>query len=127
MKIKTIQTWVVFGAVEVLLSLILIAAAPRFLNSDKPMVGFLIWLIVPTLLGSSGVYVAIKLADAQTGRKLFLAKFPEYEYLKLADFLELSSADVAQRLELLEAIKDDPDFQQLCISPLDFLNGAKKQ
>ena len=127
MRTNTIRTWVVVGVVEVLLSLWLIASAPRFLNSNKPILGFLIWLSVPTLLGSSGLYVVLRLVDAQRARNIFVSRFPEYSYLTMVDFLEFSAAHVAQHLEQFEAAKDDPDFQYVCHSPLDFLQGAKQK
>ncbi|MGK7873973.1 MAG: hypothetical protein AB4426_11875 [Xenococcaceae cyanobacterium] len=123
---NTIQKWVTIGVVEVLMSLILISIAPVFLNSDKPMIGFLIWFAVPTILGGSGFYVALRITDAKKARKLFISKFPEYFYLGITDFLELPYTHIATNLEMLEAAKNDPEFQTLNVSLLDLLHGAKK-
>lgn len=121
-----VRQWLVIGVAEVLLSLILIAVAPRYLNSDKPQVGFLMWASVPVLMGSSLLYVTRRLNDAQKSRRLFISRFPEYSALTLADFLTIPSAQVVESLETLELLQSDPDFQMLSISPLDFLRGANK-
>ncbi|MDY7015510.1 MAG: hypothetical protein SVX43_18325 [Cyanobacteriota bacterium] len=63
MKLNTLQKWGIVGAVEIVLSLILLAVAPVFLNSNKPAIGFAIWLAVPTLLGSSGLYATHRIVD----------------------------------------------------------------
>lgn len=114
------------GFVEVLLSLILIATAPRYLNSDKPQIGFLIWAFVPVLLGGSTVYVTLRLSEAKKSRRLFVSQFPEYAALTSVDFLTVSPTQVSEALEALALLQADPDFQALSISPLDFLRGVKK-
>lgn len=127
MKLNTIQKWLAVGVAEILLSLVLFAIAPIFLNSNKPAIGFAIWFAVPTLLGGSGLYAACRVADARKARKLFLKRFPEYAHLGLAEFLEISSKQAIENLEILEAIQNDPDCQTLNLSPFDVLKDAKKQ
>jgi hypothetical protein len=122
-----IQKWLTVGVAEVLLSLILFAIAPIFLNSNKPAIGFAIWLAVPTMLGGSGLYVARRVAEARAARKLFLKRFPEYAHLGLAEFLEISPEQVIENLEMLEAIQNDPDCKTLNLSPFELLKGTTKQ
>jgi hypothetical protein len=110
---------------EVILSLILIAIAPNFLNSDKPIVGFLIWLSVPVVLGSSGTYVAWRIIDAQKARQVFIRHFPEYNHLQTTDFLEISSQRVVNALPLLQATKSDQDFPELNINLFELLRQIK--
>ncbi|MGD2183397.1 hypothetical protein [Lusitaniella coriacea] len=118
---NTIYKWVAVGVAEILLSLTLLAIAPMFLNSDKPAIGFAIWLGVPTMLGSSGLYAALRLKDAQKARQLAIAKCPEYSHLKIVDFLNYSSAQVAQSIEMYEVLQEDPDLNTLNISLLNLL------
>ncbi len=124
---KTSRHWLIIGIAEVLLSLVLIATAPRYLNSDKPQIGFLMWAFVPVLLGGSTVYVMLRLSEAKKSRRLFVRRFPEYAALTPADFLTVSSTQVSEALEALELLQSDPDFQTLSISPLDFLRGVKNK
>jgi uncharacterized membrane protein required for colicin V production len=113
--------------IEIILSLILLAIAPIFLNSNQPILGFLIWLIIPTILIASGVYVLIRLQDAQKSRHIFVSRFSEYSHLKITDFLEFSSSYVSENLEMLENAKNDPSLESLNLSLLDLLrNGNKK-
>ena len=107
-----------------LLSAILFATAPIFLNSNKPAIGFAIWFGVPAMLGSSGLYAVLRLKDAQKARQLAIAKYPEYSHLKIVDFLNYSSAQVAQSIEMYEALQEDPDLQTLNISLLNLLQGS---
>lgn len=125
-KITQVQKWVVIGVGEILLSLFLIALAPVFLNSNRPIFGFVIWLFVPTLLGSSAGYVALKVTDARRARKIFIANFPEYAYLKATDFLTVSPAQVTRHLSVLEATKKSSEFQQLDISLFALLQDLQK-
>lgn len=118
---KTLWTWIAIGVVEILLSLFLFAIAPIFLNSNQPTIGFLIWLAVPTLLSASGLYVGLRIAEALRARHLFITRFPQYRPLGVLPFLDLSVRQVVARLELLDSLRDDPDWQALQISPLDFL------
>jgi hypothetical protein len=127
LKINTLQKWALIGVVEALLSLSLMATAPRFLNSNRPEIGFLIWLSVLSVTGGSGTYAIWRLTDATQARKILLAKFPEYAHLGIAEFLELKSTDVIENLPILEAMKDDPDWQALQITPIDFLHRVKRK
>ena len=43
---KTLKRWLLWGAVWGVVSLMLMAIAPTFLNSHYPLLGFLIWLTV---------------------------------------------------------------------------------
>jgi hypothetical protein len=127
LKINTLQKWALIGIVETLLSLSLIATAPRFLNSNRPEIGFLIWLSVLSVTGGSGTYAVWRLSDAGRARQILLTKFPEYAHLGITEFLELKSTDVIKNLPILEAMKDDPDWQALQITPIDFLRRAKRK
>lgn len=124
MKANLIHKWIAIGFIELVLSLCLIALAPRFLNSNRPAIGFLMWLAVPVLLGSSGLYVSIKWVNAQQARDRFITRFPQYSSLVVADFLDLSVAQVDETIEQFDAAQDDPEFQRLDISPLDLLRGV---
>ncbi|MDX2215435.1 MAG: hypothetical protein SFY66_19385 [Oculatellaceae cyanobacterium bins.114] len=99
MKANLIHRWIAIGFVEIVLSLCLIAVAPRFLNSNRPAIGFLMWLTVPVLLGSSGLYVSVKWVNAQTVRDRFVTRFPQYSSLAITDFLDLSVAQVDEAIE----------------------------
>lgn len=125
MKTNILKKWIILGVLEGLLSLVLISVAPIFLNSDRPWIGFLIWLGVIGLLVSSVLYVIYRLIDAHRARKLFVSSFPEYHYLGTLDFLGFSHAHVAKNLNTFLAAQADPDFQSLQISPLDLLRGAQ--
>ncbi|MBD2578620.1 hypothetical protein [Oscillatoria sp. FACHB-1406] len=127
MNLKTIRKWLIVGAAEVLLSLVLLSVAPIFLNSNKPAIGFAIWLAVPSLLGSSGLYVGLRAADAKKARTLFLKRFPEYDAIALAEFLDISSQQVLESLEMLDVLQSDPDFQALHLTPMELLKGIKKR
>lgn len=119
MKVSVIQRWLIIGVAEVLLSLLLLVIAPTFLNSNKPLIGFLIWVFVLAMLGGSGLYVVLKVADASKARNILITEFPEYAHLGILYFVGIPSQLVSQRLAWFEAVKDDPDFQSLNISPLD--------
>ena len=125
MKANLIQKWIAIGLAEVVLSSLLIAFAPRFLNSNRPAIGFLMWLTVPTLVGSSGLYVTAKWISARKAHRRFITRFPQYSDLAVADFLNVSIAQITEAIEQFEVIQDDPDCRQLGISPLDLLRGAK--
>ena len=121
---RTLRRWIAIGVAEAVLSLILIAIAPIFLNSTQPIVGFLIWAVVLAVLGGSSVYVVVRLRDAATARRLFLAKFPDYHRLSVHEFLDIPASHVAEQLDMLEAAATDPDFQALHIAPLDLLRQS---
>lgn len=124
-KISTIQKWVVIGVSEIILSLILIAIAPNFLNSDKPVFGFVIWLSVPTILGSSGIYVVWRIVDAQKAKSIFIDHFSDYNHLKIKDFLEIPSQQLIKNLPLLEATKNDSNFSSLELDLFELLEQVK--
>jgi hypothetical protein len=110
----------------VLLCLFLLAIAPIFLNSNLPIIGFAIWFAIPLMLGSSIVYIIRKIVDTIKARDKFLEVFPEYSYLKIADFLGISSGEMSQQLEAYMAIQDEPDRDILNIAPLDLLHKPKR-
>ncbi len=124
---RTFKRWLIIGISEIILSLILIATAPTFLNSKKPIFGFLIWFTVPTVLVSSSVYVVGKLTAAKQARKIFVTAFPEYSELKISDFIELSPAYVASQLELLLAARETPEIQECNISLFEILEQTKNE
>ncbi len=126
LRIGVVQRWVLVGVVESLVSLVLIALAPIFLNSNYPLIGFLIWLAVPCLLLGSMLYVILQVSDAFKARQILVSRFPDYQYLRVLDFLELPSTVVASRLDLLEVMRDDPDLQ-VDGSPIDVLRRANKR
>jgi hypothetical protein len=123
--LTTFHQWLAIGIAEVILSLFLIAIAPIFLNSDKPLIGFGIWLFVPSLLGSSGIYAIVTIKNAQKARSLFIRHFPSYAYLAIDAFLHISVAKIQKNLNLLKAIDDDRSFDGLEISLIDILKQEK--
>ncbi|MBD2464868.1 hypothetical protein H6G89_28090 [Oscillatoria sp. FACHB-1407] len=127
MKANRIHQWIAIGFAEVVLSLCLIAFAPRFLNSNRPAIGFLMWLAVPVMLGSSGLYVGVKWVNAQQARHRFVTRFPQHSSLAVTDFLDFSVAQVVETIEQFEVVQNDPEFQRLGISPLDLLRGANSK
>lgn len=127
MKITAIKKWILIGIGEIIICLLLIAAAPIFINSNFPWIGLLIWCFVIGLAGFSALYVVTKYLDARQARHIFLAKFPEYSYLKTTDFLGLSYLYVSRKLETIESLKDDPDWKALNISPYDLLSQRKRK
>ena len=124
---RKLKRWLLIGVSEIILSLTLISIAPVFLNSKKPLVGFLIWFTVPTVLVSSSVYAAGKLAAANKARKIFVTAFPEYSYLGVSDFLELSPAHVASQINLLVAAEETPEVQEFNISLFEILEQTKDE
>lgn len=123
--LTTLHKWFAIGITEIVLSFFLIAIAPIFLNSDKPLIGFGIWLFVPSLLGSSGIYAVVKIKNAQKARSLFIRHFPNYTYLGIDPFLGFSVIQIQQNLQLLKAINDDPSFDDLEIALIDILKQEK--
>jgi hypothetical protein len=61
-----------------------------FLNSDRPLIGLLIWLFVIGILSISLLSLLLKLRDAYAARQIIIARFSDYSYLKLIDCLGLS-------------------------------------
>ncbi|GAB4541215.1 MAG: hypothetical protein Tsb0014_32960 [Pleurocapsa sp.] len=124
---RTLKRWLIVGVSEIILSLVLIAIAPTFLNSKKPIFGFLIWFAVPTILVGSSVYAGEKLTAAKQARKIFITVFPEYSHLKTSDFLGLSPADVTSQIDILLAAKETPEIQELNISLFEILEQTKNE
>ncbi len=123
---NTLVKWGAIALLELIVALILIAMAPIFLNSSQPLVGFLIWVGVVLMLSGSGVYAIARIRDGYHARKLFITAFPDYSYLGVQDFLEISSHQVRQTIDTIQTAQADPDFSSLQISPLDVLQGARK-
>jgi len=121
-----VQRWLILGVAELLAALVLIAVAPVFFNSNAPLIGFLIWLLVPCLLLGSVLYVIVQVIDAFKARRILVSRFPDYAYLGAIDFLELPSTVVKNHLEILEIMREDPDLR-LDSSPIDLLRRAKKR
>lgn len=119
------KQWLAIAVSEIILSLVLISLAPTFLNSKKPFWGFVIWLSVPTILASSSVYGLNKLVAARQARKMFIKAFPEYAYLGVAEFIELSPARVASAIALLQEIKETSEIQEYNISLFEVLEQMK--
>jgi hypothetical protein len=125
LKNRTLQTWILIGLIEIVIGLILMTIAPIFLNSDRPLIGFLIWLFVLILLVSSLIWVVWRVRDAYQSRKLFIRHFPQYRQLGVIDFLDIPFHRVKQNLLMLEAVYNDPDWENLGMSLLDLLKGDK--
>lgn len=122
-----LKPWLLIGVSEIVLALILIAIAPTFLNSKKPLVGFLIWISVPTVLSGSSIYALGKLTAAHKARKIFVEAFPEYSYLGISEFLELSPAYVASQIDLLISAKEAPEVQECNISLFEILEQTNEK
>lgn len=123
---KTIRSWMLIGAAEVLLVLLLAAIAPAFFNSTVPILGFVIWAVIICIISGSLSIVIQRWRDAHTARRLFVTAFPDYRHLGVVAFLDRSSNRVTQTIELWQEIHDEPEFITLEMSPLEFLNGGKK-
>ena len=122
-----LKLWLAVGASEIILSLLLIAIAPTFLNSKRPVFGFLIWFAVPTVIASSGVYVVVKLRSAKKSRQIFITAFPEYSYLTTADFLDISPHRVASQVNLLSSIRETEAIEEFDISLFEILEQTKNE
>ncbi len=123
--LTTFQKWLAIGIIEIILALFLIAIAPVFLNSNQPLIGFGIWLFVPTLLGSSGIYATVKIREAQKARSFFIRHFPDYSHLGISPFLEFSVTEIKRNLKILEAVNNDANFNRLEVSLIDILKKEK--
>ena len=124
-----LKRWFAIAVSEIILAFILIAIAPVFLNSNKPIWGFLIWFAVPTTLAGSSVYAARKLAAANKARNVFIATFPEYSYLGIERFIDLTPEGVASQIDLLISAKESEEVRELNISLFEILeqtNNEKK-
>ena len=122
-----LKRWLVIAVSEIVISLVLIAIAPTFLNSKKPFLGFLIWFAVPTVIGSSSIYAANKIVAANRARTTFITAFPEYSYLKTADFIELSPKHVASQISLLTSIKKTSAIEEFHISLFEILEQTNNE
>lgn len=122
MKLKQM---LLIGASEIFLALALLWVAPTFLNSKKPWLGFAILLGVPIALTSSSIYAIAKIHTANKTKQIFIATFPEYANLSVSKFLELSPAHVDRQLDLLIAIKETSEIQELNISLFEILEQTK--
>ncbi|MBE9046191.1 hypothetical protein IQ255_17565 [Pleurocapsales cyanobacterium LEGE 10410] len=124
---RKLKRWLLIGVSEIVLSLTLIAIAPTFLNSKKPEFGFLIWITVPTVLSGSSIYALGKFAAARKARNIFVQAFPEYSYLGVSEFLELSPAHVASQINLLRSAKETSEVQEFNISLFEILEQTKHE
>ena len=124
---RQLKRWLLVGASEIILALALIAMAPTFLNSKKPMMGFLIWSTVPTVLAGSSIYAVGKLRAANKARTIFVTAFPEYAYLEISDFLNLSPTHVASQIDLLISAKETSEVRELNISLFEILEQTKNE
>lgn len=122
MKLKRM---LLIGASEIILALALLWVAPTFLNSKKPWIGFAILLGVPIALTSSSIYAIAKVQRANKAKRIFIATFPEYADLSVSKFLELSPDDVEEQLDLLIAVKETSEIQELNISLFEILEQTK--
>jgi hypothetical protein len=125
--IRILHRWGMIALGEVILALGLVAIAPIFLNSNYPLIGFLIWFLVLVMLAGSGLSLIVKLLDVQRARQLFVTKFPKHASLSWIDFLDLRTSDVAANLDMLEAAESDPDFQELQVSLIELLRRTKQR
>ena len=112
---------------EIIISLILIAIAPTFLNSKKPFWGFLIWFTVPTAIGSSSICAAKTLIAANKAKTIFITAFPEYSELKTTDFIELSPEWVTSQISLLTSIKETSAIEEFNLSLFEILEQTKNE
>ena len=122
-----LKCWLLVGFSQIVISLILIAIAPTFLNSNKPIFGFLIWFSVPTTLAGSSIYAAKKLIAANKSRDIFITAFPEYSYLGVERFIDLAPACVQSQINLLMSVKESCEVQELNISLLEILEQINNE
>ena len=80
---------------------------------------------MPTNIASSGIYAIAKFRAANQAKQIFIAAFPEYADLGVSEFLELSPAQVNAQLDLLIAIKETSEIQELNISLFEILEQTK--
>lgn len=124
---RKLKGWLLIAISEIIISMTLMAVAPTFLNSKKPVVGFLIWFTVPTMLASSSIYAVGKLGAAHKARQIFITAFPEYSDLNVSEFLDLSPDQVASQIALLTSVKENEEIQELNISLLEILEQTKNE
>ncbi|NEQ96125.1 MAG: hypothetical protein F6K30_05280 [Cyanothece sp. SIO2G6] len=122
---KTLRFWLKMAGIEALLVLALAAIAPIFINSNLPIIGLLIWLVIMGMVIGSGVYVVLRWRDAILARHLFITAFPDYETLTVVFFLDYSSNRVHKAIAHWQGVHTDPEFLALQMSPLEFLRGVQ--
>lgn len=117
-----LRQWVAIAVGELVLSMVLLAIAPTFLNSKQPWIGFAIWIAVPAMLGGSGLYGAARSLDAQRAHRLFCQTCPTWaDRVSLLDFLDIPFHTVQATLPQLQAWEETDEIQVLHLSPLDLL------
>ncbi|MGD1936150.1 MAG: hypothetical protein ACFCA4_01140 [Cyanophyceae cyanobacterium] len=117
-----VRRWVAIAFCEAVLSLILLAIAPTFLNSKNPWIGFAIWIAVPTMVGGSATYVATRSLNAKQAHALFCQACPRRSHtVTPLDFLDIPLEKVRQTLPQLEAWQETDETKILHLSPLDLL------
>lgn len=120
-----LSRWILIGFAEVALTLILASIAPIFINSTYPWVGWLIWLgIIGGWLGSI-LHIAIVLTEAARVRRFFLRHFPQESDRSLFAFTGLSLPRVQRSIADWQDLITDPDFQDIGLSPLDFIKSDR--
>lgn len=126
--LRVIKRWFVIGLVEIVGSLVALAIAPTFLNSNRPEIGFAIVLGIPTLLTGSAAWVGWRLTIAHQARSRWLAgpgaADPASQGLSLVDFLEIPPEDVANAIEAWTA--GQADLMDLQIWPIDLLRRSRR-
>ncbi|MEM9771460.1 MAG: hypothetical protein AAF889_07675 [Cyanobacteria bacterium P01_D01_bin.73] len=117
-----VRRWAAIALGEILLSLLLLAIAPTFLNSKNPWLGFAIWIAVPTMLGGSAAYATVRSLNAQQAHALFCKTCPNWSHtVSPLDFLDIPLDKVQQALPQLEAWEETDETKILHLSPLDLL------
>ncbi len=123
---KILRCWILLGVIELLVCLFLMVIAPSFLNSNYPFLGFLIWLVVLSLVSLSIGVAIIRWLDARKACQLFVSYFSEYDYLTALDFLGTTSFQVCQDLETFSTLTAEPDAYRLQLSATDLLRRYQK-
>ena len=117
-----LRRWLAIAVGELVLSLVLLAIAPTFLNSKQPWLGFAIWITVPTLVGGSALYGVTRSLEAQRAHTLFCNTCPDWaDTVSPIDFLDILLAQVQATLPQLQAWEETDETQLLHLSPLDLL------
>lgn len=118
---KILCRWIVIGVIELLICVFLMAIAPHFLNSNYPLLGILLWLVVLSLLSVSIGVAIVRWIDARTARQLFVDHFPDYHPLTWIDFLGTTSLKVRQDIETFATLSVEPDAYRFQLSASDLL------
>ncbi|MEM1426319.1 MAG: hypothetical protein AAGF75_07190 [Cyanobacteria bacterium P01_H01_bin.130] len=117
-----LRRWLVIAVGELGLSLVLLAIAPTFLNSNAPWLGFAIWIAVPVLIISSALYGVGQLLSARRAHALFCQACPAWaDTVSPLDFLGIPVAQVQRSLPQLQAWEDTDQTRLMHLSPLDLL------